>query len=385
MNVRIIVGLVASSATLALSGAWPATASSVVHATGPRTASATALPRYAFTDLGVLGGLDSLAWTLNGSGQVIGHADTSPGSKNHGFHAFLWTPAVPNGTSGVMTDLGTLPGDGNSTAHGINAAGLIAGESDAADFSSSRAYVDDGTMYDLGGFGGSFSSSNGINASGEITGYSQLPDGYDHAFLWVPGKPGGVKGKMYNLGTLPGQPSSVGEAINDTGTIAGETLDTNFISHAMIWQPGTVNGTSGVMTALPEPPGTQSSGALGINDGGQVVGQLQTADGQLHAYVYDGGVMTDLGTLPGGSFSAAYSINASGLAVGYAETAVRGNDHAVAFTGGRVIDLNSFLPGSAKSAGVVLTTAYGVNDAGQIVGVATIGGHLRGYLLTPLS
>ena len=58
--------------------------------------------RYAFTDLGVLGGLDSHAWALNAGGQVTGHADTSPDSGTRGFHAFLWTPSTPNGTTGSM-------------------------------------------------------------------------------------------------------------------------------------------------------------------------------------------------------------------------------------------------------------------------------------------
>ncbi len=62
------------------------------------------------TDLGNLGGtgqgFGNLAYSLNNQGQVIGFSDLN---GNANFHSFLWT----RGTG--MQDLGTLPGDANST------------------------------------------------------------------------------------------------------------------------------------------------------------------------------------------------------------------------------------------------------------------------------
>jgi hypothetical protein len=49
----------------------------------------------------------------------------------------------------------------------------------------------------------------------------------------------------------------------------------------------------------------------------------------------------------------------------------------------RPIDLNRYLPAWARQAGYLLVGAYDVNGSGQIVGVATIGGHAHGFLLTP--
>ena len=43
--------------------------------------------------------------------------------------------------------------------------------------------------------------------------------------------------------------------------------------------------------------GGDESGAYGINDSGQVVGQAQKASGQKRAFLYESGTMTDLGTL----------------------------------------------------------------------------------------
>ena len=69
-------------------------------------AVARAGPAYSFTDVGVLGGLDSRAYALSSSGYVAGLADTSPDSWIRGFHAFRWTPTAPGATTGTILDLG---------------------------------------------------------------------------------------------------------------------------------------------------------------------------------------------------------------------------------------------------------------------------------------
>src|SRR5262249_28902691 len=63
---------------------------------------------YSITDLGTFGGRGSVAYGINGSGQVVGYANL-PGDTVR--HAFLYDPtATP-----PMRDLGTLGGT-NSTA-----------------------------------------------------------------------------------------------------------------------------------------------------------------------------------------------------------------------------------------------------------------------------
>ncbi len=71
---------------------------------------------YTITDLGTLGGWSSVALAVNRRGQVVGSADTSQGVR----HAYVWQ-------RGMMTDLGTLPGDAMSEAWDINNSGLIVG------------------------------------------------------------------------------------------------------------------------------------------------------------------------------------------------------------------------------------------------------------------
>jgi probable HAF family extracellular repeat protein len=43
--------------------------------------------------------------------------------------------------------------------------------------------------------------------------------------------------------------------------------------------------------------GGSFSEAFGINERGQVVGYSQTANGDIHAFLWQNGTMTDLGTL----------------------------------------------------------------------------------------
>lgn len=363
---RFLVPLVGLAIAMGFS-AWPVSAEST---------------RYTFTDLGVLGGLDSHAWTLNNRGQVTGHADISPNSGPSGFHAFLWTPSTPNGTTGTMVDLGTLPGDLNSRGTGINDSGVVVGTSLPADLSTSSAIIDRGAMVDLGGFGGPLADANGINSAGQVVGVSNDRSGADHAFLWAPARAGAANGHMYDLGIPPGAAGTAAYAINSGGTVTGVYLDADYISHAFVWRPATPNGSSGTMIALVELPGASGSGAQAINEDGLIAGSIELAGGS-HAFIYDT-AMHDLGTLAGGHNTWAYGINSSGQIVGLGDTAVRSNVHAFIYANGTMTDLNKLLTGPAKASGVVLTTAYGINDAGQIVGHATVNGHAHAYLLTPV-
>src|SRR5262249_44023869 len=73
-----------------------------------------------------------------------------------------------------------------------------------------------GAMADLGTLGGPSSLGFGINASGQVTGYSDAATNAPgvHAFLYS-GTPGSG-GAMADLGTLGG-PTSEGFGVNDSG------------------------------------------------------------------------------------------------------------------------------------------------------------------------
>ncbi len=53
--------------------------------------------------LGTLGGAVTVGNDVNARGQVTGYSETLTDATEH---AFLWSPATPNGTTGSMSDLG---------------------------------------------------------------------------------------------------------------------------------------------------------------------------------------------------------------------------------------------------------------------------------------
>ena len=103
--------------------------------------------------------------------------------------------------------------------------------------------------------------------------------------------------------------------------------------------------------------------AYGINDAGQVVGQSRTAGGGYHTFLWDStSGMTDLGA------GMAFGINNTGQVVGLA------NSHAFFWdTDSGMIDLGTL--GGSES------TAWNINDAGQVVGESkTISGQTHAFL-----
>src|SRR5271170_8275233 len=73
----------------------------------------------------------------------------------------------------TVTDLGTLPGDNYSVARAINATGQVAGAvgSDRNNTSDASLYSA-GQMTSLGTLGGTSGIGNGVNAAGQVAGYS---------------------------------------------------------------------------------------------------------------------------------------------------------------------------------------------------------------------
>ena len=119
---------------------------------------------------------------------------------------------------------------------------------------------------------------------------------------------------------------------------------------------------------------------IGMNDLGEVVGLSTFAgDTRSHAFLWSGGVLYDLGTLPGHTVSQARGVNNLRQVVGASAPSFTQAFRAFLWDQGVMIDLNT--PATAAD-GWVLTVAFDINDAGQIVGWGSHNGIVqRAFLL----
>jgi probable HAF family extracellular repeat protein len=150
-------------------------------------------------------------------------------------------------------------------------------------------------------------------------------------------------------------------AVNDAGQVAGEhgAAPGKFNPFtAFRWQAGRVD-------EIPTLGGSYNV-AAGINASGVVVGSSPTAQGQTHAYRWNG-TLTDLGVAVSNGSSLAYAVDSTGAAVGAGEVDASGSFHALRFRGpGQIDDLGALADAEHRMAGWAL--AYAVNDAGVVVG-----------------
>jgi uncharacterized membrane protein len=369
---------------------------------------------YHVTDLGPLA-----PTAINNWGQVAGNLNG---------HAFIWT-------QWGSLNLGTLAGGTFSSALAINDFAEVAGTADGpytvispnpivygpnqecGDVPQPFVWTPTKGMRGLGTLGpvDLWAEEDwcvpyygtGINAHGEVVGYTSGYSTYQWALRWTSAGGMTLFGGSWNPTMVNG--------VSNTGQIVGQNSGEPdpFIGHATWWK-------NGITTALVELGGgaglgDYSSSANGVNDQGQIVGWSTTtpvcpvvefcyfdlASFPIHAVLWTAsGDIVDLGTLLGDTLSTALNINFLGQVIGSSgntlgpqgagETGGSGWGPAVpiAVIGRPFIwsqrsgmkDLNTLI--SAKS-GWVLNSATGINFWGQIVGSGTRNGKPHGFLLTP--
>ena len=229
-----------------------------------------------------------------------------------------------------VNNLGDLTGFAYPSPSAINNRGQVAGGANSADFSTTHAFrtapnspINPSTD-DLGLLPGATSASaSGINNLGQVSGAATgYADFSSRAFRGDPGNPALVDLGVFS-GTLSGLPNSYGNGINDVGQITG--------SATVVRPPACSGFQSHAFRTLPNGP-------------------LSTAD--------------DLGTLGDGGcgFSDGYSINASGQVAGYSTSVLSPQTVFLATPGMADQDLGGL--------GGLFRTAYGINNAGQVVGAS---------------
>jgi uncharacterized repeat protein (TIGR01451 family) len=279
-----------------------------------------------------------------------------------------------------------------SKAHSINEAGEIVGEGLSGDGRTIRPIWLAGQVigYFEGIAGNPYSWDNQRHAVGRHVVNSKISCNV----WWTPTASGQIdacNGSAYD--------------INETGESAGSARFTtpSIHSHTVTWREGTIYRDLGL------PPGARESQGAGINDRGDVVGNLTDAStGRIEAFVHRDGQYTRLQSLPGNYASYAWDINNHGDIVGtsnggvpviwkrgstvptvlpvppgrYPRSVARINDdgdiigtttgiypianEAVMWRNGEFIALGVLPTGSESY-------AYDINNAGVVVGTSTTG------------
>jgi probable HAF family extracellular repeat protein len=216
---------------------------------------------------------------------------------------------------------------GASFGTAINDNGVVAGNVYEGGEHLQGFILHDGIVEHIGTFGNDYSPINAINNSGVATGYSGYPGpvglNYFHAFIYQ-------NGTLQDIGTLDGIDAEYDSAGND------------------------------------------------INDLGQVAGWSGT-----RPFLYSGGSMLDLGAL-GAYGGYANALNEDAVVVGYSASSLTPGgtvEHGFLWDDGAIVDLNTLL---ANRGSWEITNAQDINEAGQILGTACLGGSCASVLLTPV-
>ena len=340
------------------------------------SASALHAEFYAVTDLGTLGGTNSMAYSINNHEQIVGASQAGMGN----YHGFMFQ-------DGRMMDLGTMGGS-NSWAYGINDNGWMVGASQMSNTSMHGFLCTNAltgrSMMDLGTLGGSNSAAWMINMRGDMVGWGSMSNGSHHAFFMT----NGPAFHMMDMGTVGGT-NSEAYCVNSNRMMVGFASMADGSDEPIMSTNG-MYGSSSMMTM-----GMGGMGGVGgeswfVNNMGNTAGTAEMPGGNHHAMVSgSGGMMgrmnVDLGTL-GGTNSTAYCINSTGSVVGDAQM-TNGTMHAFMVTnalGGmaHMMDVNGMIP---TNSGWELMQARAINEMGQIVGWGMHNGHTNAFLMTPVA
>ncbi|MCG3129004.1 MAG: hypothetical protein CHACPFDD_03900 [Phycisphaerae bacterium] len=317
-----------------------------------------------------------------------------------------------------VTDLGA---QGAETARDINEFGVVVGT-----ILGSHAYAyfdldgdlvaDAGELIDLGALPGQYDRSDayGVSSTGQIAGWSRSDADVNHAIKWSGGlidlgpdevedfdphyataiNASGIAVGRWGSGPWPALWTSGGTRVDlwDPVGNTGGANDINDTSQVVGWR--NYAGQSGRFAFLWKGGSTTNLGQLGgavqwaeataISSFGFIVGWSNTAGGETHAFLRvphgansSAGTMIDLGTL-GGNYSAAYGVNDRGQVVGVARNQFD-QDRAFVYTNGQMYDLNTLISPNAT-----MEIPYAINNQGQIVGLGHMTGQNQtGLLLTP--
>ena len=332
---------------------------------------ASAVVRYTITDLGVIDGAQQLlALGLSGNGTVSG---TLRG--NGPDRGFVWTakgglrttgfPGI--GAQGGVSNDGTMVG----SAAFPDQPGVLYPAMATAAGSLQRLPGYTGDAANRGGVARNISSRNGF-VTGALDAGTKPGEFRRTAFRFSPQTGMQELALLTDLPNFSGNALSIGYAVNSRGDVAGASnIDGNLRNHAVKWIGDGV-------TLLDDGGPSSNSIAWSISENGLVAGSVRlTGQGNQDWATFwgSGTTPTFIPRPSNATYSQAFGVNSGGFVVGEDNTAFIWHADF-----GRLA-LNTLIsPGSGWN----LLTATAINDAGQIVGFGFKGGAVRSYFLNPL-
>jgi probable HAF family extracellular repeat protein len=381
----------------------------VAPALAQEVAQRKAKTKYQVSTLPDLGGTSSGGNSINDQSWVAGYSRKLDRDR----HAILWR-------NSLLLDLGTLGGPNSSVTWNVkNTAGIIVGISQTAtpeplgeSWSSAAFYStpnnvgyinlgfvwQNNQMRGLPPFpGGNNGFATGANNLGQVVGWAEngVHDPNCCCTQVLQFRPAvwdlGLGDQIHDLPLISGDTSGAATAINDNGQIVGisgicdQAVGRHTAKHAVLWENGTVTDI------YPDAPAPWWNTPTAINQHGDVVGfagdPTDVEGNILHAFIWtkDNGikVLKPLrGRVPEHIDSEAYGINEAGQVVGVSCAANQVDCRAVIWNHGVYpTDLNDF-KGSYSG---FLASAKDINNKGEITGrgVDATTGALIAYLAVP--
>jgi uncharacterized membrane protein len=265
--------------------------------------------------------------------------------------------ADPNGAflfrNGRFSPLGGIPGATASGHININNRGQVVGAYLDAQ-ATPRSFIKDrsGRVTTFSVPGAQATLAAGINDLGQVAGtYTDATSG--HGFIRQPG------GRITTI-DLPRLPSASVTDINNRGQLVGQAVN------AAGQLVGFLRDPNGRVTIIDPPgPAEVSSDVLALNDRGQVVGTWDDRPedppvidpNTRHGFLWDKGRLTRF-DVPGSLATGALGINNAGQITGSYDDAA-GRHHGYVLRRGRYTTIDA--PGRT------VTDAWGINDRGEIV------------------
>lgn len=364
---------------------------------------AVAQTSYKVTDLGTEGNdILGCAMSLNNEGWTEVMAQNLPSGQQDNLGGTLLSGRLFVDIAGFKFDLGTLGGTNTTSNWGeINDFGQIVGESEtAAPDPNGEDICGFGThricrpflwqlfhMKALPTLGGNNGQASSINNRGQIVGFAEngaldttCPAGIANNRIALPAK--------WQNGTVKPLPLVTGDVdgdafwINDLGQAVGYSGNCVTATHGASWEHGVISTLQDL---------GHGAIAQGINNRGQIVGQIGSADGStaIGGVWLNGkdGPVTGIALPQGDAIALATGINDQGQVVGSTLDSKFNWSHAFIWQNNVLTNLDTLFPDSSNLFPVM---ANKINDRGQISGMAIVmhGPHaqeIHAFLATPVN